>query len=130
MTAVPLGCVRRAPMPAPRDALEVDYTLRGQKVIAVRGRFADRDAATAFFTGRERNLRDCAGRSGSQAIGRLVGDLTRLGRDALASDRTPESDAWREVSLRAGNDVVLVAAQGSNTLSDRAARRLVRLFRS
>lgn len=130
MTAVPFGCARRAPMPAPRHALEVGYTLRGTKVVAVRGRFADRAGATAFFSGRERNLRDCVGRTGSPAIGLLVGDLTRLGRDALASDRTPTSDAWREVCLRDGNDVVLVAAQGSDTLSDRTARRLLRVFRS
>lgn len=129
-TAVPFGCARPAAMPAPEHALEVDYALRGAKVVAVRGQFADASGARAFFRGRERNLRDCAGRAGSPAIGRLVGHLQPLGRGALGSDRTPTSDPWREVCVLDGDAVVLVAVRGTGVLGGRDARRLVPLFRS
>jgi hypothetical protein len=127
-TAVPMGCARRTAMPAPEHALEADYTLRGATVIAVRGAFGDAARARSFFAGREANLRACAGRSSSPAIGPLVGGVTSPARDVLASDRTPRSDPWREVAVLDGDAVVLVAAQGS--LAEQQTRRLARLFRS
>jgi hypothetical protein len=129
-TAVPFGCTRNAPMPAPAHALEVDYKLHGAKVIAVRGSFASRARSSAFFTGRARNLRACEGRSGGAAIGTLVAHLTRPARDALASDRTPTSDPWREVAVLDGDVVALVAVQGHNPLTAAETRRLVRLLHS
>ena len=129
-TAVPFGCTRLAPMPAPAHALEVDYKLHGAKVIAVRGSFASSARATTFFTGRARNLQACEGRSGGAAIGTLVAHLTHPARDAIASDRTPKSDPWREVAVLDGDAVGLVAVQGHNPLTAAETRRLVRLFGS
>lgn len=128
-TAVPFGCARTAAMPMPAHALEVDYTLRGAKVIAVRGTFAGASEASAFFSARSSNLRACAGRSGSPAIGPLVAAITRPGTEALASSRTPASDPWREVSALDGDSVVLVAVQGPHPLTGPQTRRLVTLFR-
>jgi hypothetical protein len=127
-TAVPFGCARRTAMPAPEHALEADYTLRGATVIAVRGTFGDAARARSFFAGRAANLRACAGRASSPAIGPLVGAVTSPARDVLASDRTPRSDPWREVAVLDGDAVVLVATQGS--LAEQQTRRLARLFRS
>jgi hypothetical protein len=129
-TAVPFGCPRPAPMAPPDHALEVDYTLRGAKVIAVRGSFASPARARAFFTARAHNLQACAGRSSGAAIGTLVAHLTRPARDAVANDRTPTSDPWREVSVLDGHVVALVAAQGRHPLTAAETRRLVRLLRS
>ncbi len=129
-TAVPFGCARRTAMPAPTHALEVDYTLRGARVIAVRGRFADAVRARAFFAGRASNLRGCEGRSASAAIGPLVAGIGRPAAGALVSDRTPRSDPWRELAVLDGDTVVLLAAQGRAPLTDPQTRRLVRLFRS
>ena len=129
-TAVPFGCSRGSVMPAPAHALEVDYALRGARVVAVRSRFADRSQAVTFFDHRERNLRACVGRSGSVAIGPLVADVRRPAPGALVSDRTPKSDPWREVSLLDGDTVVLLAVQGRDALPHSQTRRLVRLFRS
>ncbi len=129
-TAVPLGCERRIPMPSPRHALEVDYTLRGASVIAVQVAFADAAAAESFFAGRASNLRACAGRVGSPAIGRLVARLTTPAPGALLSDRTPDSDPWREVAVLAGDRVALLAAQGTRPLTGAQTRHLVSLFRS
>lgn len=128
-TAVPFGCDRRSRMPAPRYALEVDYSVDGTKAIAVRAMFADRAAARAFFAGRARNLRDCVGRTGSTAIGPLVARLARPVADALVSDRTPRSDPWRELAVLDGSAVVLLAVQGTDHLTAARARRLVPLFR-
>jgi hypothetical protein len=128
-TAVPFGCARSAPMPAPTHALEVDYTVRGSKAIAVRGQFAGSDDASAFFSGRAANLRSCLGRSGSPAIGPLVAALATPDRTSLASDRTPKSDPWREVSVLDGDSVVLLAVQGRHPLTDAQTRRLVTVLR-
>jgi hypothetical protein len=117
-------------MPTPSHALEVDYTLGGATVVAVRGRFADAARARAFFTARNANLADCAGRSGSAAIGPLVAAVSRPGRDAVASDRTPTSDPWREVVVLDGDTVALLAVHGADPLSEAQTRRVVRLFRS
>ncbi len=129
-TAVPFGCARRTAMPAPTHALEVDYTLHGARVIAVRGRFADAARARAFFAGRASNLRGCDGHSASAAIGPLVANMGRPAAGALVSDRTPRSDPWRELAVLDGDTVVLLAAQGRAPLTDPQTRRLVRLFRS
>jgi hypothetical protein len=128
-TAVPFGCARRAPMPTPTHALEVDYTLHGAKVIAVRGSFASATQARAFFAGRTRNLQACAGHSTSAAVGTLVSHLTRPATDALANDRTPTSDPWREVAVLDGDDVALVAVQGKDPLATAETSRLVGLLR-
>ena len=127
-TAVPFGCPRAAAMPAPRHALEVDYTLAGAKVIAIRGSFDGPAQAARFFTGRADNLRACAGRSGSVAIGPLVSAISSPAKNALVSARTPDSDPWREVSLLDGDSVVLLAIQGADPLTGEATRRIVRLF--
>ena len=130
--AVPFGCARRFPMPRPAHALEVDYTARGVKVIAIRGEFGDPASAEAFFTGRAANLDRCRGHSGGQAIGTIVARTDRLGDGVLLSDRTPGSDPWAELAVLDGDQVVLVAAQ---TTLDRppmtraGARRLAILFR-
>jgi hypothetical protein len=128
-TAVPFGCDRRSEMPPPRYALEVDYTFRGRKAIAVRGKFRDAASASTFFDGRSRNLRACLGRSGSAAIGPLVTSLTQPAEHALASARTPKSDPWRELSVLDRDTVVLLAVQGADELTDAQTRRLVALFR-
>jgi hypothetical protein len=128
-TAVPFGCDRSRRMRPPVYALEVDYTFRGAKVVAVRGKFSDRSAAQAFFDGRADNLRRCAGRSAGPAIGPLVGRITEPATDALASDRTPRSDPWRELAVLDGSTVALLAVQGTDHLTDSQTRRLVRLFR-
>lgn len=128
-TAVPFGCARREPMPMPTHALEVDYTLHGAKVIAVRGSFAGPAQARTFFTGRAANLQACAGHSSSAAIGTLVSRVTHPATDALANDRTPTSDPWREVAVLDGGDVALVAAHGDDPLTAADTRRLVRLLR-
>lgn len=128
-TAVPFGCDRAAAMPAPTHALEVDYSAQGTKVIAVRARFADADTARTFYDARAANLRACVGRSGSKAIGPLVADLAEPGADALASDRTPQSDPYREIAIVTGREVVLVAAQGRAPFSPAQTRRLVSRFR-
>jgi hypothetical protein len=128
-TAVPFGCDRTAPMPAPTHALEVDYTMHGAKAIAVRGSFAGTNEAARFFAARAANLRACSGRSGSQAIGPLVARLASPARDALTSDRTPESDPWRELAVLDRDSVVLLAVQGTVALNGPQARRLVTAFR-
>ncbi|MDX6298945.1 MAG: hypothetical protein QOF53_159 [Nocardioidaceae bacterium] len=129
-TAVPFGCPRRAAMPAPTHALEVDYTLHGRKVIAVRGSFGATRAAALFFDGRAENLRACTGRAASAAIGPLVTAVRARSKVALSSRRTPKSDPWQELSVLDRDSVVLVAAQGSDVLSDRTMTRLVRLLHS
>ncbi len=128
-TAVPFGCDRAAAMPAPTHALEVDYSVQGTKVIAVRARFADAATARTFYDARATNLRACEGRSASEAIGPLVTDLVEPATDALASNRTPQSDPYREVAIVTGRDVVLVAAQGRAPFSPAQTQRLVSQFR-
>ncbi len=128
-TAVPFGCDRAWEMPPPKYALEVDYTFQGRKAIAVRGKFRDAAAASTFFNGRSRNLRECLGRSGSAAIGPLVTSLSQPAKQALVSARTPQSDPWRELSVLDRDTVVLLAVQGAGELSDSQTRRLVTLFR-
>ena len=128
-TAVPFGCDRPVALVAPSHALEVDYTVAGAKAIAVRGKFDDTRAARSFFAGRARNLRGCEGRSGSPAIGPLVMAVTEPARDALANDRTPRSDPWREVAVLDRDTVVLLAVQGADPLTTAQTRRLVTAFR-
>jgi hypothetical protein len=129
-TAVPLGCARPTRMPTPTHALEADYTLHGATVVAVRSRFAGRAEAARFFAARSANLRACAGVVASAAIGPLVGAITEPATGALASDRTPRSDPWRELAVLDGDTVVLLAVQGRHPLAPAATRRLVRLLRS
>jgi hypothetical protein len=128
-TAVPFGCDRRWEMPVPKHALEVDYTLRGARVIAVRSKFLDPTAAFAFFSGRARNLRACIGRTGSPAIGPLVTTLARPAEDVVLSDRTPNSDPWSELAVLDRDTVVLLAVQGRDALSPAQTSRLVEAFR-
>ena len=128
-TAVPFGCDRPVELVAPTHALEVDYTVTGAKAIAVRGKFDDATAARSFFAGRARNLRGCEGRTGSPAIGPLVMAVTEPARDALANDRTPRSDPWREIAVLDRETVVLLAVQGADPLTATQTRRLVTAFR-
>lgn len=128
-TAVPFGCDRPVELVVPSHALEVDYTVAGAKAIAVRGKFDDTRAARSFFAGRARNLRGCEGRTGSPAIGPLVMAVTEPARDALANDRTPRSDPWREVAVLDRDTVVLLAVQGADPLTTAQTRRLVAAFR-
>jgi hypothetical protein len=114
--ALPLGCPRRGSLPLPEHALEVDYTYRATKVIAVRMAFADRTSATAFYDRRTDGLVACRGRSGGAALGPLVTRVTPLSATVLLSDRTPASDPWTELAVADGSDVVLVAA---HTRTDR-----------
>ena len=130
--AVPFGCARRSAMPRPAHALEVDYTARGVKVIAIRGEFDDAASAQAFFAGRAANLDRCRGRSGGQALGTIVARTDRLGDGVLLSDRTPDSDPWAELAVLDGDQVVLVAAQTTldhPPMTPAGARRLATLFR-
>ena len=129
-TAVPFGCDRPTALPAPRHALEVDYTYGGRRVVAVRGKFADAATADAFFAGRAVDLHACLGRSGSQAIGPLVTGLDVPASGALVSTRTPRSDPYRELAVLGRDTVVLLAVQGGKALSPRQTRRLVEAFRS
>lgn len=117
-------------MPTPRHALEVDYRLRGATVIAVRGRFDDSGQARRFFAARAANLTACAGRRGSVAIGPLVTRISTPAPQAITNDRTPSSDPWRELAIRDGDTVALLAVQGRDPLSPSQTRGLVRLFRS
>ena len=128
-TAVPFGCDRPARLSPPTHALEVDYTVGGAKAVAVRGKFADAATARSFFGGRARNLRGCEGRIGSPAIGPLVGAVTVPAEDALADDRTPRSDPWREVAVLDRDTVVLLAVQGADPLTVAQTHRLVIAFR-
>jgi len=109
--ALPFGCARRVPLPTPSHALEVDYRFGSTKVIAVRMSFRDGPQATGFYAGRSADLMDCHGRSGGAGIGVLVRAVTSIGRHAVLSDRTPDSDPWSELAVLDGSDVVLVAAQ-------------------
>jgi len=130
--AVPLGCPRPRKMPLPDFALEVDYTVDGTKVVAIRGEFKDQGSAEIFFGARAANLRRCLGRSGSEAIGPLVGTARAVTDDVLLSDRTPESAPWAELAVRDGDQVVLVAAQsrlGRPPMTPGGARRLAEVFR-
>lgn len=130
--AVPLGCARPDAMPVPDHALEVDYTVGGTKVIAIRGEFKDVGMAELFFDARNANVQRCVGRSGGRAIGPLVGTAEALADDVLLSDRTPESAPWAELALLDGDQVVLVAAQtrlGTPPMSKDQARRLAEVFR-
>jgi hypothetical protein len=128
-TAVPFGCDRPFELTAPTHALEVDYTVAGAKAIAVRGKFGDAAEARSFFAGRARNLRGCEGRAGSPAIGPLVMAVTAPAREALANDRTPRSDPWRELAVLDRDTVVLLAVQGTDPLTAAQTRRLVAAFR-
>ena len=112
-TAVPFGCDRPFELTAPTHALEVDYTVAGARAIAVRGKFDD--AAEA--------------RTGSPAIGPLVMAVTAPAREALANDRTPRSDPWRELAVLDRDTVVLLAVQGPDPLTAAQTRRLVAAFR-
>jgi hypothetical protein len=128
-TAVPFGCDRPYELQPPRHALEVDYTVRGAKAIAVRGKFADPASASAFFGDRARTLAGCRGRSGSPAIGPLVTVVDRLSATAVLSDRTPRSDPWSELAVLDRDTVVLLAVRGRDALSPTQSRRLVEAFR-
>ncbi len=111
LTAVPLGCARKAPLPTPAHVLEVDYRFHDTSVIALRMRFDDEATARTFHDNRRTNLLACRGRSGGSAIGVLVGKVQRIGRTVLLSDRTPDSAPWTELAALDSRDVVLVAAQ-------------------
>lgn len=130
--AVPLGCPRPRKMPIPDYALEVDYTVDGTKVIAIRGEFKDNGMAEIFFAARTANLQRCVGRSGGQAIGPLVTSAEQIADDVLLSDRTPGSAPWAELAVLDEDQVVLVAAQtrlGAPPMTTGRARRLAESFR-
>ncbi|HET6626853.1 MAG TPA: hypothetical protein VFG63_10735 [Nocardioidaceae bacterium] len=110
--AVPLGCRRATAMTPPTHALEVDYTYRGTKVVAIRGTFADASTAKSFFAARGANLAACQGTVSVPAEGVLVESVTRPAAGVLLSDRTPESTPWAELAVLDADAVVLVAAQG------------------
>jgi hypothetical protein len=134
-TAVPFGCPRTGTIPTPDLALEVDYTLGGARVIAIRSAFSDRAAATAFFTARADQLRACVGRVEVPAVGALVRHVRRLGRGVLVSERTPDSpgSGWRELAVLDGSTVVLVATElrrDGPTPRSADLRRLARRFRA
>ena len=127
-TALPFGCERSGTFPLPTHALEVDFTLRGVRVIAVRGQFDDADVATEFYDRRATGLHACEGKVGSPAIGPLVTSIATPAPNALTSYRTPESDPWREIAVLDGDTVVLLAVQGRDTLSTTQERRLAKLL--
>ena len=95
----------------------------------MRGKFGDATEARSFFVGRARNLRGCQGRTGSPAIGPLVMAVTAPAREALANDRTPRSDPWRELAVLDRDTVVLLAVRGTDPLTTAQTRRLVTAFR-
>lgn len=131
-TAVPFGCARRARMPRPEHALEVDYAARGTKVIAVRSQFADRATARAFFAGRKANLAACVDVDGG-AMGPYVSDVRAYGAGVLRNGRTQRSDPWTELAVLDGDCVVLVAAQSRITdppLAPDDVPTLARVFRA
>jgi hypothetical protein len=128
-TVLPFGCARGPRLDAPRKVLEVDYRSPYGKVVALRLRFADPTAASAFFAARTTGLRRCLDRSPSPAIGPLVRRLTLLDERTVSSDRTPASDPWTELAGTAGSLVTLVAIQGpTDRIDDREARRLAGVF--
>ena len=130
--AVPLGCARHVALPTPAHVLEVDYSYRRTKVIAVRMSFRDPAGATGFYGARNADVTDCRGHSGGAGIGVLVGAVTSIGEHAVLSDRTPDSDPWAELAVLDGTDVVLVAAQarpGAPPLTRDGARTLAAAFR-
>ena len=131
-SALPFGCPRRDVLPGPQHALEVDYSYRRTKVIAVRLSFARAASARTFYERRRAALAACRGRSGGRAIGPLVTRVDRLTSTAVLSDRTPTSDPWSELAVLDRDDVVLVAAQtapGRPPLAGRQARELARSFK-
>ncbi len=102
--AVPLGCPRSG-LPTPTHAFEVDYTYRGQPVVAVRVEFGRVSQARGFVSARSRDIRACRGRSGGQAVGPYVSQVR-----GPVNDRTPDSDPWVELVVRRGTGVLLMAA--------------------
>lgn len=112
LAAVPLGCPR-ADLPLPEAVLEVDYTVAGRPVISLRAAFDTPREAEAFASARADALRACRGRTGSAAIGPLVGGVrTQPTTSVLRSVRTPASDPWTELAAVDGDQVVLVALRG------------------
>ena len=125
-TVLPFGCARGPRFTAPRHVLEVDYRSPYGKVVALRLRFTDHAAASAFFDARTAGLRSCLDRSPSPAIGPLVRQLSVLDERAVLSDRTPASDPWTELAGSTGDVVSLMAIQGpTDRIDDREARRLL-----
>ncbi len=127
-TAVPFGCARRTAMPAPAHALEVDYTLHGARVIAVRdGSPTPPGPARSSPAGRA----TCAAATAAAPAPRSAHSSRASAGPPPApwSPIPPRSDPWR-LAVLDGDTVVLVAAQGRAPLTDPQTRRLVRLFRS
>jgi hypothetical protein len=128
-TAVPFGCPPARSLPLPAHALEADYRRYGERVVAVRLRFADSHQAARFQRARLANLRACRGRVSSPAEGPLVEAVRVVGEDVVVSDRTPRSDLWGELAVLDEADVVLVALHA--TVPDRAqAHAWAKAFRA
>ena len=131
-TAVPFGCARATAMPRPDHALEVDYRVRGVRVVAIRSQFADPATARAFLAGRRANLRACVGVDGG-AVGPYVTPVRGYGAGITVNGRTQQSDPWTELAVLDGDSAVLVAAQSrinDPPLDPASARTLARSFRA
>jgi hypothetical protein len=131
-SAVPIGCRRPHKMPTPAHALEVDYTYRGIKVIAIKSTFSTPTGGSSFFAARTSNLEACKGHVSLPAEGQLVSTVTDLGNHTLLSDRTPKTAPWAELAIVRGDTVVMLAAQtrlGTAPMTTRQARHLAKEFR-
>ncbi len=134
LAAVPFGCRRADRLPAPRNALEVDYEVRDSRVIVLGTAFGSPGTARAFFDARRRAIRGCAEADGGPAVGPLVGATrtrTVVGTVYFASERTPSSQPFTEHAFLAGDRVVLIAVPGlldPGTLTRTEVRRLATFF--
>lgn len=130
--AVPRGC--RAPTGGRSSDLEpvrasvVAYEAAGDWVDAMRVQFASAADAERFAASRRSALRTCVGRGEGSAVGPLVTRVVDLDAGALLSDRTPESDAYSDVSVLDRDTVVLVTRRTDDPPTLRAARALAAAF--
>lgn len=130
--AVPRGCrppadARPADLEPVRASL-VTYEAAGDWVDALRVQFASPADAARFAASRRSALRTCVGRGSVTAVGPLVTRVVDLDADTLLSDRTPESDAYSEVSVLDRDTVVLVTRRTDDPPTLRAARALAAAF--
>ena len=130
--AVPRGC--RSPATGRPSDLEpvrasvVAYEAAGDWVDALRVQFDSPSDAARFAAFRRSALRACVGRGSGTAVGPLVTRVVDLDAGTLLSDRTPESDAYSDVSVLDRDTVVLVSRRTDDPPTLRAARALAAAF--
>ncbi len=112
----------------PVRASVVAYEAAGDWVDALRVQFDSPAGAARFAAARRSALRSCVGRGSGTAVGPLVTRVVDLDAGTLLSDRTPESDAYSDVSVLDRDTVVLVTRRTDAPPTLRAARALAAAF--